>query len=314
MLRTLDYYAANARLLCCVKYTMMRLPHDLLGCILQYTDAASIVAICTGHVYPLKRVAILHGIHTSDRVVQYLRDHPSNNLFFRYNISNTSQLQKPLRAVAANLCLPKLEPPRPFLTVSVRATHPPTHTKTSLYAPQLELVAADLKYIHDITKIYTDRVNAIAHDYQVKAEMLKMLNNDATVARTNREIDQMRHMYELIKHTSTLCNCVCGGELQYIRKTSVAVNIVCEYNADRVRRLGQFIRQGGTCRLTYGKHAGKTYLWTYVADPGFCTTVAEKYTRSIWFVPKKYTFSNYLYAMHTYRRIVLATAPPSSGT
>ena len=287
------------------------MPHDILGCILQYTDAASIVTICTGHVYPLKRVAIAHGIHASDRVVEYLRDHPSNNLFFRYNMRNTSHLQKPLRAVAANLYLPKLTPPQPFLTMSARLPRPPPG-QMSTYAPQLALVAADLQYIHDITKLYTERVNAIAREYQIKAELLKMLSNDAIVVRTNREIDQLRHMYELIKHTSTRCHCSCGGELQYIRKTAVAVNIVCEYNVDRVRQLGQFIRQGGTHRLTYGKHAGKTYLWAYVADPDFCATVAKKYTRSIWFVPKKYTFSNYLYAVHTYRRI--ATAQPSPKT
>ena len=279
------------------------LPTDILGHILRYVDPETILTICVDDIYPLKSAVYANRLHVTDEMIAYLKTHPYNNLYFRYNIDMTPSVRRPLYATAANLRIPVSPQIRPHVKTRLPRPTYTTERETDWYLSEVGgILETELASIYDKVAECVSTINTMIAGYELKLDLLQWMQTDLLLKKANTEIARLRKMYEIVVRSAPVDQCACGNRRTYYRKNDVDVVIGCSNATETDRRsvsamLRSFVRATGPCRMSYGKHAGRAFTWVWQNDVPYCRRICRRTIRPAEFVPKKQTFKNYIYAV-----------------
>lgn len=242
---------------------LLALPDDIIAHIMSYVEPGGIIAICGGHIYPLKAIVIACKFHIAPAVVRYMREHPYNNLYLRYSADIFSKLAEPLFASRRRLCMPKTQKPVQICTNAAQLRPLYTYEATSYTTRAMALVDIIAKNTIAAIALQVKCANAILHDCGIKLGLLNGIKTAEHIAQANTTIRLMRITYYNMRDNLAECQCTCGRRLIYQCRTHIDIDVMCAARAPVIMRAHNFTRRLHGRIVRYGRFAGQSFKETY---------------------------------------------------
>lgn len=272
--------------------TLATLPTEIIAHILSYVAPDGIVAICGGHIYPLKSILLAYKLHTTAPVIQYMCTHPSNNLHIRYNTDMSEKLPEPLFASRRRLCMPKAKQPQQIKTNTMQLQSLYQYANDNTYTTRtMSLVDIIAKNTIAAIESHVVCANIILRDCGIKLCLLNNIKIAEHVACVNKTVQLLRITYYHMRDTVAMCKCVCGRRLIYICRGAVNVDVMCATRASVIMRARAFTRRLHMRIVQYGRFAGQSFRAAYRQ-----IAARRNYTGNLRYNSNIYTLNNYIMA------------------